>query len=75
MKFLIYSFALLTFLFSCANKKTQEQKSNSKESGGLLVEAYNNGAWEKILSICNTLYDETASKTLLSFILKHCCYW
>ena len=39
MKYLICSFALITLLCSCANKKSQEQKSNSKEGGDLLVEA------------------------------------
>lgn len=64
MKYLICSFALITLLCSCANKKSQEQNSNSKEGGDLLVEAYNNGDWEKIHSICDTLYDEKDSKNI-----------
>ena len=64
MKYLISIFAMLTIVCSCTNNNAQKQSSNPKEGGGLLVEAYNNGDWEKILSICDTLYDEKDSKNI-----------
>lgn len=60
----IPSIALSLLLCSCLGNNTKETKSETSSGGNLLVEAYNKGDWEKILSICDTLYNEDDTRNV-----------
>ena len=60
MKFTLSFLLSSLLLFSCNQAK--EQKANSSEDIDVLIEAYNNRDWEKILSICDTLYNKEDTK-------------
>lgn len=55
---------LSILLCSCMGSNTKEPKSDSSSGGDLLVEAYNKGDWEKILSICDTLYNDDDTRNV-----------
>lgn len=53
------------FLSSCSDKKQTQSVTTVKQDGQKVVEAYENGDWETIVSICDTLVDEKDSKNLM----------
>ena len=52
-------------LSSCSNKKQTQSEPTAKQDGQKVVEAYENGDWETIVAICDTLVDEKDSKNLM----------
>jgi tetratricopeptide (TPR) repeat protein len=53
------------FLSSCSDKKQTQSVTTVKQDGQKVVEAYEKGDWETIVSICDTLVDEKDSKNLM----------
>lgn len=55
----------LTILFSsCFRNNTKVSRNESPDIVDMLVEAYNKGDWGKILSICDTVYNEDDPKNV-----------
>ena len=51
-------FILLSAFLLCSCNLANEKKNNTSEDTDVLIEAYKNRDWEKVLSICDTLYNE-----------------
>lgn len=56
---------IIGFLCSCSDKKQVQSTPTVKDDGQKVVEAYEKGDWETIVSICDTLVDEKDSKNLM----------